>query len=300
MIFNHTMEALIKYRGRTITAEDAAFIRQLIADNPGLSRWKLSKRLCEAWNWVQPNGVLRDMICRSLMLELDRAGLINLPPRKRTILNPLANRRKPSKIQIDQTPFKTTVKEITPLEIRQVRRTQSEKLFNSLIEQYHYLGYTQPVGEHLKYMVWGGGRPIACFSWSSAPRHIGVRDRFIGWDKQLRQQNLHLMAYNSRYLLLPWVHVRHLASHLLGKITRRISTDWQQMYNHGVYYLETFVDTERGFEGTCYKAANWIYLGKTTGRGKNDQTNKQNRSLKAVWGYPLHRKFRQFLCEGRE
>lgn len=108
------------------------------------------------------------------------------------------------------------------------------------------------------------------------------------------------MAYNSRYLLLPWVHVRHLASHLLGKITRRISTDWQQMYNHGVYYLETFVDTERGFEGTCYKAANWIYLGKTTGRGKNDQTNKQNRSLKAVWGYPLHRKFRQFLCEGRE
>ncbi len=299
MVFNHTMEALIKYRGRTITAEDAAFIRQLITDNPGLSRWKLSRRLCEAWNWVQPNGALRDMICRSLMLELDRAGHIKLPPRKRTILNPLANRRKPSKTQIDQTPFKTTVKEITPLEIRQVRRTQSEKLFNSLIEQYHYLGYTQPVGEHLKYMVWADERPIACFSFSSAPRHIGVRDRFIGWDKRLRQQNIHLMAYNSRFLLLPWMQVRHLASHLLGKITRRISTDWQQMYNHGVYYLETFVDTER-FEGTCYKAANWIYLGKTTGRGKNDHTNKKNRSLKAVWGYPLHRKFRQFLCEHRE
>lgn len=291
------MEALIKYRGKTITAEDAAFIRQLIADNPGLSRWKLSKRLCEAWNWVQPNGALRDMVCRGLMLELDRAGYIKLPPRKRTMLNPLANRRNPSKIEIDQTPLRSTVKKITPLEIRQVRRTESEKLFNSLIEQYHYLGYTQPVGEHLKYMVWGGGRPIACFSFSSAPRHIGVRDRFIGWDKRLRQQNLHLMAYNSRFLLLPWIQIDHLASHLLGRIARRISTDWQELYNHGIYYLETFVDTERGFAGTCYKAANWIYLGKTTGRGKNDQTNKQNRSLKAVWGYPLQKQFRELLCE---
>lgn len=290
------MEAQIKYRGKCINADDIASIRQLIAKNPGDSRWRLSRKLCQAWNWVQPNGALRDMVCRGLMLELDRAGYIKLPPRKRRPDNPLANRRNPSKIEIDQTPFRATVKEITPLEIRQVRRTESEKLFNSLIEQYHYLGYTQPVGEHLKYMVCGGGRPIACFSCSSAPRHIGVRDRFIGWDKALRQQNLHFMAYNSRFLLLPWVEVKCLASHILGQIARRISSDWQQLYNHPVYYLETFVDTER-FEGTCYKAANWIYLGKTTGRGKNDQTNKQNRSLKAVWGYPLQKKFRELLCE---
>ncbi len=298
MLHMFTMETQITYRGKTITSEDIAFIRQLIAGNPQYSRCRLSEKLCTAWDWRQANGQLKAMVCRCMMLELERRGLIKLPPRRQTPHNPLANRRKPSKPDIDETPVKTTVKQITPLEIHQVRRTGSEKLFNSLVEHYHYLGYTQPVGEHLKYMVYAGEKPIACFAFSSAPRHIGVRDRFIGWDKSLRQQNLHLMAYNSRFLVLPWVQVRHLASHLLGKITSRISTDWQQLYNHPVYYLETFVDTER-FLGTCYKAANWTYLGKTTGRGKNDHTNRQNRSLKAVWGYPLHRKFKKLLCEGQ-
>lgn len=184
---------------------------------------------------------------------------------------------------------------ITPLAIRDVRRGKDETLLHSLIEQYHYLGYTQPVGEHAKYMIYTGKRPIACITWSSAPRHIGCRDRFIGWCKAARENNLHYMAYNSRFLILPWVRVKYLASHLLGLVARQISTDWQKRYGHGVYYLETFVDTQR-FAGTCYQSANWIYLGNTTGRGKNDQTGRANRSIKAVYGYPLKKNFRERLC----
>jgi len=291
------MEPLTTYRGRTVTPADAAFIRQLIADNPHDGRCRLSVKLCEAWDWRQANGHLKDMVCRGLLLELERAELISLPPRKQTPHNPLAKRKAPVRVEIDQSPIRTKLNQLGPLEVAQVRRSDREQLFNSLVQHYHYLGYIQPVGEHLKYIIYAGGRPIACFAWSSAPRHIGSRDRFIGWDKHKRKQNIHLMAYNSRFLVLPWVEVKYLASHLLGLFSRRISSEWQQLYNHPIYYLETFVDTER-FEGTCYRAANWLYLGKTTGRGKNDQTNKQNRSLKAVWGYGLHKKFRQLLCEG--
>jgi hypothetical protein len=291
------MDAQIKYRGRTFRADEIEFVRELIAENPADSRWVLSRKLCRAWNWVQPNGHLKDMVCRGFMLELERAGFIKLPPKRYRPHNPSGRHRKPAKIDIEPRPFTGPVSKIRPLDIHQVRRTPAEKVFNSLIEQYHYLGYCQPVGEHLKYIVYAQEHPIACFAFSSAPRHIGCRDRFIGWDKEARQKNLQFMAYNSRFLVLPWVESKCLASHLLGRIGRRISFDWQNLYNHPIYYLETFVDTERGFEGTCYKAANWIYLGLTTGRGKNDQTHKQNRSIKAVWGYPLHKKFKELLRE---
>jgi hypothetical protein len=159
------------------------------------------------------------------------------------------------------------------------------------LAQYHYLGYTQPVGEQLKYIVYSQNRPIACLSWSSAARHLGCRDRFIGWSQYQRRNNLYLMVYNSRFLILPWIRVPHLASHILGRMSRILVTDWQAIYNHPIYYLETFVDKDR-FAGTCYNAANWIYLGDTTGRGKNDHTHRPNRSIKAVWGYPLDKQFR--------
>jgi hypothetical protein len=201
-------------------------------------------------------------------------------------------------VLIDPDPIEGPLSSILPLEICQVRRTVLEKLCNSLIEQYHYLGYCQPVGEHLKYLVFAHQRPIACIIYSSAPRHIGCRDRFIGWPAAVRRRNLYLIAYQTRFLILPWVSVPHLASHLLGRMAKRLSTDWQQLYHHPVYYQETFVDLER-FKGTCYKAANWLYLGQTTGRGKNDQTHKPNRSIKAVWGDPLCRDFRVRLCEAR-
>jgi len=285
----------IKYRGKIASVEDIAFIKRLIAENPHESRRQLSKKLCEAWNWVQPNGQLRDMVCRSFMLHLERAGYITLPPKKLTPNNPLANRGRPAKVEVDRTPISGSLSALQPILIRQVRRTPDEKLFNSLIDSYHYLGYCQPVGEHLKYIVYAQGRPIGCFAFSSAPRHIGCRDRFIGWDKELRQKNLHLIAYNIRFLILPWVRVRFLASHLLSRIVRVISPDWQRIYNHPIYFVDTFVDTKK-FQGTSYRSANWIYLGETRGLGKDDHTKKQNRSIKAVWGYPLNKDFRRHLC----
>ena len=286
----------IKYQGRAATSEEIEFIRSLIADNPDESRRSLSKKLCKAWNWVQPNGRLRDMMCRGFMLQLHRAGLITLPEKKFTPNNPLSGgRKKPERVEVDQSPITGSVKELRPLEVRQVRWTEQEVLYAGLIEQHHYLGYCHPIGEHLKYVVFAHDRPVACFAFSSAPRHIGCRDRFIGWDQEQRKKNLHLMAYNTRFLLLPWVHIRFLASHLLGRMARVAAADWQRIYNHPIYFLETFVDTSR-FVGSAYRAANWIFLGQTTGRGKNDQTNKPNRSIKAVWGYPLCADFRACLC----
>lgn len=291
------MSIVLKYRGRVIDNKDVDDIRQLISSKPGLSRWALSKELCQAWNWTQANGSLKDMVCRSLMLQLHREGHIELPPIRCTVINsPQMLRKKPRKAQsLEEHPVTCPLSELQPLKILQVRRSKEESLFNSLIETHHYLGYTQPVGEHLKYMVCSGDRPIACFAWSSAVRHLKSRDDFIGWSPLLRQKNLHLIAYNTRYLILPWVRVPHLASHLLGIISRRINHDWQSLYAHPVYFLETFIDPGL-YRGTCYRAANWVSMGMTTGRGKNDHTNQPNRSLKEVLGYPLRKDFRQLLC----
>jgi len=231
------------------------------------------------------------------MLELHRAGHIRLPAKKCHVNNPFVNRTKPAKVIIDQSLVDSKLSDIKPLRFCQVRRTGLEKLFNSLIEHYHYLGYCHPVGEQLKYIVYSQQRPIACLAWSSAPRHIGCRDRFIGWSAHSRKAHIHLLAYNSRFLILPWVRVGYLASHILARMAKIVCQDWQAIYRHPIYYLETFIEKNR-FAGTCYKAANWIYLGDTTGRGKNDHTNKVNRSIKAVWGYPLSKHFRTLLSTG--
>ena len=206
---------------------------------------------------------------------------------------PRENRRK--KITIVQDPVTGTVKSLTPIRLVQVRKRPEEKIFNSLVHQFHYLGYAHPVGEHLKYIAYCGDTPLACLAFSSAPYQIRPRDTFLGWDKKAIDSNRHLLAYNTRFLILPWVKVPHLASHLLGLCARTISRDWIVLYSHPVYWLETFVDTER-FAGTCYKAANWIFLGYTSGRGKENQTYKQTRSIKAMYGYPLVRNFREQLC----
>jgi Domain of unknown function (DUF4338) len=290
------MQNTLNYRHRAITETDIDFIRRLIAQHPGASRWGLSKKVCEAWNWVQANGAMRDMVCRGLMLMLHREGLIELPPVRRAVRNPLVDRSAPVLVDVDQAPLPTNLAELGLLEIRQVRRTPDEAMFNSLIQQHHYLGYTQPVGEHLKYVVYAGARPIACAAWSSAPRHLGSRDRFIGWAPKARLANVRLLAYNTRFLILPWVVVPHLASHLLARMARRQSPDWQALYGHPIYFLETFVDPQR-FRGTCYRAANWIHLGVTTGRGKDAPTEARNRSIKNVLGLPLVKDFRQRLCE---
>jgi len=287
------MDVVVKYRGRMIRESDVSIIRKLIEENPTASRRELSRKLCEAWSWVQPNGTLCDMVCRGLMLTLERAGHIVLPPVRQRPLNPLAVRRRPQTPEIDKTPIACALRDLGPLEFRLVRRTAEEPLFNSLIEHHHYLRYTHPVGEQIKYSVYAKDRPVACLSWSSAARHLGPRDRFIGWSREARRRNISLIAYNSRYLVLPWVQVSCLASHILGRMASMVPRDWERIYGHPVYYLETFVHPER--KGTCYRAANWIVLGWTTGRGKADMTNRPNRPLKQVLGYPLDKRFRQLL-----
>lgn len=289
------MRTEIVYHNRQVTDKDIVFIKALIAGNPDKSRWFISRQLCRQWNWRQQNGVLKDMVCRGLLLRLESEGLISLPARKRIPNNPFLNRRPPEPIKVDQAPIVCDLEEIQPIELRCVRASLYEKVYNSLIHEHHYLGYTQPVGEKLKYIAFYDDRPIACIGWTSAVRHIGCRDRFIGWSPEVRKKNLHLIAYNTRFLILPWVHTKNLCSHLLSLSASILPRDWQKFYNHPIYFLETFVDIEK-FKGICYKASNWIYLGKTTGRGKNDQTHKQNRSIKAVFGYPLCKNFRGILC----
>jgi len=288
------MEIITTYRGRDITEPEVGVIRQIIEAHPESSRRFISQEVCRAWGWRQANGTLKDMVCRSLLLLLQSQGLIQLPPPKCKLPNPLANRRKPAKIEVDKSPIQCPIDELHPVHLKQVRRTRSEKLFNSLISEHHYLGYTQPVGEHLKYIAFSNDRPIACLAWSSAPWYIGARDRFIGWPPKVRQKNLPLIINNTRFLVLPWVEVSHLASHLLALNRRRISKDWSLVYNHPVYLLETFVDTER-FLGTCYKADNWIYVGNTTGRGKLSKSTTPILSKKAVYVYPLIKDFRNKL-----
>src|SRR5215472_4183711 len=283
-----------RYRGREISPEEIVFIRQLIAEHAGASRRALSRKLCEAWGWKQANGAPRDMVCRGLLLMLHRAGQIELPRVRFTPHNPLARRPRPTPVLIDTSPLGGPLSRLQPLEFQPVRRSGEEPLFNSLIEQHHYLGCEQPVGEHLKYLVWAQGRPVACLAWSSAPRHLGSRDRFIGWSAEARHRNIRFLAYNTRFLILPWVQVEHLASHILGRMAKRLSEDWERIYGHPIYFLETFIDPER-YHGTCYRAANWVLMGRTTGRGKDDQTKRPNRSIKEVWGYPLRRRFRELL-----
>lgn len=291
-IFSSMNEA-ITYRGRMISSEDVTFIRKLIMQYPQASRRRLSQLLCEAWDWRQCNGALCDMVCRSMMLMLYRAGHIELPAKKFSPPNPLGKRCKPeTDFLLDETVKIGPLSELQPLEIRQVRRTGDEAIFNGLIEKHHYLGYIQPVGAHLKYIVYFEGWPIACICWGAAPWHIASRDKYIGWPPQVRRKNLRFIACNTRFLILPWVKVPHLASHILGRMVKRVQADWLEIYNHRLYYLETFVDTER-FKGTCYKAANWKLLGQTTGRWREDKKNEQGRHIKDVLGYPLTKDFRE-------
>ena len=284
------MELEVKYQGKKVTSADLNFIKQLLSDHPHASRRQLSKLICETWDWRQGNGHLKDMVCRGLLLQLERSGYIQLPPVKFRPHNPLVNRSKPTNIAVDTTPISS----YDQLELKQVRRTADEKLYDSLISQYHYLGYVHPIGEYLKYLFFANSRPIGCICFSSAVRHLKCRDQFIGWSQAQRAANLHLIAYNTRFLILPWVSIYCLASQLLSKIVKVLSQDWENYFNHPIYFVETFVDTER-FGGSCYQAANWRYVGQTKGRSRNDRYNSIQVPLKDVYLYPLTPDFQEVL-----
>jgi len=288
------MGVALKYKGQEITDDDIAGIRALMSERATWTRRSLSIVLCERRGWVQENGVPRDAQCRALLLALHRAGHIELPAPRWASREPW-RRLRPRRVEVLTDLIECTLRELGPIELRPVPRTTDEATVNGLLEEHHYLGYTTPVGEKMKYLITAQGRPVGCMVWSSAPRHLGPRDRHLGWSVEARTKNIRFVAYQTRFLILPWVRVQHLASHILGRMARQLSADWQRVYAHPVHFTETFVDTERN-RGTCYRAANWTDLGLTTGRGKADMTHTPNRSLKRIFGYPLVHDYRERLA----
>ena len=283
----------INIRKRTIKEEDIPFIQATIDSHWDKGRTHISKALCRVWNWRQPNGRLKDMACRELLLTLKRKGFVALPPGYHNGNNKVRNRSIPV-VKIPKTPLQGKPSHFSPVRIQPVRNTSFEPLYNSLIQEYHYLGYRQIVGNHNKYMAFIDEQPVACLGWGSAAWAVKSRESFLKWDKPTKENNLHLVVNNTRFLILPWIDIKFLASKVLALNARRISEDWFKIYNHHVYLLETFVEQDR-FKGTCYKAANWIRVGQTKGTAKRGHDHLFHGKIKDVYLYPLRKDFRKKL-----
>jgi hypothetical protein len=283
----------ITIRKRTITNTDIVQIQATVNEHWTKGRKHISKVICRQWKWFQPNGRLKDMACRELLLTLSRKGLITLPPRLSSASNEKRNRTIPV-VNIDQSPLQDTPANLRVVDLKLVRNTKLEPLYNSLIHQHHYLGYRQIVGNHLKYIAFINDRPVACLGWGSAAWKVKSRDTFIGWQPKTRRDNLHFVANNTRFLILPWISIKCLASKILALNARRISDDWLNTYHYPVYLLETFVEKNR-FKGTCYKAANWILTGQTKGTAKKGHDHLFHGNIKDVYLYPLKKDFRKKL-----
>jgi len=289
------MEPLI-IRGKRIGASELAQINNTARENWDKGRVFISRRLCEEWNWRQYNGQLKDQVCRILLNRLEEKRLITLPPRK----NGSNNAKRRYYVPPDPPPkfpaqaLDGRIDEFSPIELRMVRRTPEEALWNYLVYRYHYKSYKIIVGAHVKYMAFIGDQPVACLAWNSTVFRIQSRDNFIGWDQEARSKNNRFVINNSRFLILPWVRIKNLASHLLGLSAGRISRDWENFYGYPVYLLETFVERER-FAGTCYRAANWQRVGETKGHAKKNRKFYYHGQIKDVYLYPLVPDFRKRL-----
>ena len=283
-------------QGRNITTDEIGLIRDLMAEHRDWGRTRLSEELCRCWNWRNAQGRIKDMAARTLLLKLQRRGCIELPARQRPSSNQFRNRRVPV-VEPASEPIRGSLSDLRPLSVSLVApRSEDLRLFKGLLGRYHYLGHRNTVGENLRYLIRDRHkRPVACLLFGSAAWKCADRDRFLGWDRPCREHNLSLLTNNTRFLILPWVQVPHLASHVLGLIARRIRDDWQAKYGHPVHALETFVDRGR-FRGTCYRAANWLRLGTTRGRTRNDRDRRIQAPVKDVYLYPLIPDFRRELC----
>jgi hypothetical protein len=289
------MDTLI-IRGRHIGDTELALIRQTVKQYWGKGRVRISRELCTTWNWRQHNGNLKDQVCRILLNRLEDKGLIKLPPRKGGSKQGKKRYYIPPEVAPDflTTELHGRIDEYFAIELKMVRRTPDEALWNYLVHQYHYKSYKIIVGAHLKYIAWLDNQPIACMAWSSTVFRIQSRDDFIGWSQEARSRNNRFMANNSRFLILPWIRIKNLASHLLGLSARMISRDWETFYGYPLYLLETFVEKER-FAGICYKAANWQRVGETKGHAKKNKKFYYHGQIKDVYLYPLIPDFRRQL-----
>jgi Druantia protein DruA len=277
----------IRIRGRTFTPEELSKVRMLVETSPEEHRFALSKRVCEVLGWVQTNGRLKDRSCRDVLARLHEIGFICLPRPRR----PSVRRRR---VPITDRTAPRPLPAFGPRDIEAASfwivsgtgNLEQERLWNEYVERYHYLGYGVPLGSHLKYFVTLAGEPIACLCFAGAAWRVEARDRWIGWNCEQRERNLRYVVNNTRFVVFPWINVCNLASRLLALAAKRIVEDWQRLYAYRPLLLETFVDTERN-AGTCYRAANWLLVGYTKGRGKLDRQFKANLSKKAVLLYPL-------------
>lgn len=288
---------VVRYCGREFTAEELERIRRLIAEEPARNRATLSRMVCDELGWLRVDGRRKEMSCRVAMLRMERDGLLKLPAAERGNGNG-RNRPLLTAASDPRLPVTCAVDELGELSLRVVTERRESRLWNELIERYHYLGYTPLPGAQLRYLVFAGFELLALLGFGAAAWKVAPRDRFIGWSPKQREQNLAHVVNNARFLILPWVRSRNLASSALAAAARRLPRDWQQRYGYRPVLLETFVDRTR-FRGGCYRAANWIQVGQTQGRGKLDRQHRHDLPVKDVWLYPLHRRFRNVLCSTR-
>jgi hypothetical protein len=288
------MERSFTILKREIGSNELALIRKLIETAGDRGRTYISKQLCRLWDWRLPNGRLRDIACRDLLRRLEKRGLIELPPPLRAARRPGYKNKTSLPKDFVATPRSQSLRCFSTLDMEMVRGSSKEHLYNALIDSYHYLGYHQGAGEQLKYIIRGDGQVLAVIGFGGAAFKLAARDRHIGWDQEARQRHLVKVVNNNRILILPWIRVPYLASHILGQIGRRIRSDWQEYYQRDIVLLETFVEHGR-FKGTCYQAANWCYIGQTTGRGRNDRYSINWVPIKDIYIYPLDRHYRQIL-----
>ena len=269
-----------------MTEERIGEVREIVAQNPGMTRTQLSCLICDQWGWRSPNGQRKDIAARDMLRALDKAGAIKLPPPKR---QPWVHGRHSNIVLLphDMAPIECQLNELAPLQIHIVDGGNGLAEFKSFIAQFHYLGFNRTVGENIRYIIKANdGRPLACLLFGAAAWSCRGRDDYIGWDKNSRRQRLHLLAGNTRLLIFPWVKVPCLASHTLSLILRRLSSDWGMRYGHPLAAVETFVEQNR-FRGTVYKASNWIYVGTTAGRGRDGGHNHAILPKKEIYLYPL-------------
>ena len=283
------------YCARDFSVEDIQTIRDLMAQDQRLQRSALSRKLCQLWGWTKPNGELKDMTCRVALLRMQADGLIELPPSRIGVVRKRAHF--PSTCASDaQTPIRQSVHELPRITLQVVSGKSNSLLWNEYMARYHYLGYAAMSGSQIRYNVFAGEQLVACISFCACAWKLKDRERFIGWSEQQRQKNLQLVINNARFLVLPWIQSKGLASKILALAARQLPKDWKHRYGFEPVLLETFVEYER-HKGTCYKAANWVNVGRTAGRGKKSTSHKGLIPAKDIWLYPLRKNFSTLLCK---
>ena len=280
--------------GRLFSEGDIQSIKRLMVQEPSLRRASLSRKLCALFEWTKPNGEPKDMSCRVALLRMQADGLIRLPPSR--ITGPRRRPHFPPTGATDaQAPLLRPVHELGALTLCLVTDQAASRLWNEFIARYHYLGYTPMAGSQLRYNVYAGAQLVALLSFGASAWKLAGRERFIGWPEHARRKNLPLVVNNARFLILPWIQSQGLASKILAQIARQLPQDWRKRYGYAPVLLETFVESGR-HRGTCYKAANWILVGQTTGRGKKSRVHHPIIPIKDIWLYPLHKNFISVLC----